>query len=626
MNARSRVLIAALFAWNGHVCGQNQATQTTTPPTSWVDQDTGHRVLRLTNEPGSRGLYFNFPAFTADGKTMLYLAANGDIFQLDWQTKQSSRLVAGQVNGLVIARTQPQAYFTKAHDPHLYFVNIATGEIRQLGVIPNHGAIMTINANDTQLAGVYMDAGLDEIAGKTKLSADVKPSKKALERARFDAHLPMVLFTLDPDTMTVHSILRTADWLSHVQFSPTDPTLLMYCHEGPWNEVDRIWTVRTDGSANTLIHTRTLEMKNETAGHEFWDSDGKTIWYDLQAPKGQAFFLASYNTATGEQRRYQMNRREWSIHFNGDLQSGLFCGDGSSPFGAASSAEGAWIQLFRPRLTGHTGTSSMGSYKTGEIQSERLVNLSSQDYTDEPNVHFSSDHQFVIFTSNMFGADYVFAVEVAKTPGFKAAASMSHTFSTSDAESSSNIANTTVRVVDASNAPIANAQVSIRSLDTGLAVGQFTTDQDGKTMQIALDKDLHRFTITCPDNRCGKTVNEQFTAPFPTDIVIQAVSRNESSISQPVSAKIALTDKKLNRLSRIQVLVRSPGADKEAWYTTDNKGTANIELPTDPSIVLVFVGWKTYVFKLSSTCNASIAGSGTPCLPISDAIALPIQR
>ena len=29
------------------------------PPTSWVDPDTGHRVIRLTREPGSDSFYFN---------------------------------------------------------------------------------------------------------------------------------------------------------------------------------------------------------------------------------------------------------------------------------------------------------------------------------------------------------------------------------------------------------------------------------------------------------------------------------------------------------------------------------------------------------------------------------------
>ena len=35
-------------------------------------------------------------------------------------------------------------------------------------------------------------------------------------------------------------------WLNHLQFSPTDPNLLLYCHEGTWHEVDRVWVIRTD--------------------------------------------------------------------------------------------------------------------------------------------------------------------------------------------------------------------------------------------------------------------------------------------------------------------------------------------------------------------------------------------
>ncbi|HEY6374678.1 MAG TPA: oligogalacturonate lyase, partial [Edaphobacter sp.] len=33
-------------------------------PTSWVDKDTGHRVIRFTNEPGSSGFYFNVNAYS----------------------------------------------------------------------------------------------------------------------------------------------------------------------------------------------------------------------------------------------------------------------------------------------------------------------------------------------------------------------------------------------------------------------------------------------------------------------------------------------------------------------------------------------------------------------------------
>jgi len=56
-------------------------------------------------------------------------------------------------------------------------------------------------------------------------------------------------------------IHRYEGWLGHIQFSPTDPTLLQFCHEGPWHLLDRIWHIRTDGTGLRLIHKRTMPME-----------------------------------------------------------------------------------------------------------------------------------------------------------------------------------------------------------------------------------------------------------------------------------------------------------------------------------------------------------------------------
>ncbi len=113
---------------------------------------------------------------------------------------------------------------------------------------------------------------------------------------RLAAHIPMGMFVMNTKTGELKTIHNSTDWLNHLLFSPTDPTLLMFCHEGPWHKVDRIWTIRTDGSQLTKIHTRTMAM--EIFGHEFWGVDGKTIWYDLQTPRGEDFWLAGYKVDT----------------------------------------------------------------------------------------------------------------------------------------------------------------------------------------------------------------------------------------------------------------------------------------------------------------------------------------
>jgi oligogalacturonide lyase len=194
-------------------------------------------------------------------------------------------------------------------------------------------------------------------------------------------------------------------WLNHLQFSPTDPNLLLYCHEGTWHEVDRIWTIRTDGSEQRLMHQRAMPM--EIAGHEFWSANGKTVWFDLQTPRSQDFWLAGVNLRTGHEKRYHLQRDWWSVHYNISRDGKLFSGDGGDPGQVAFAKDGMWINLFRPHWY-------------GGVSRERLVNMAKHNYVTgnggvEPNNFITPDKKWVIFKSNMFGAQQVYAVEIAKS-------------------------------------------------------------------------------------------------------------------------------------------------------------------------------------------------------------------
>jgi oligogalacturonide lyase len=227
---------------------------------------------------------------------------------------------------------------------------------------------------------------------------------------------PMQLITMNTKTGEVKSLLKSTDWLNHIQFSPTDPTLLMFCHEGPWHKVDRTWTIRSDGTALTQIHRRTMNMEIE--GHEFFSGDGKTLWYDLQTPKGQVFWVAGYDTVTGKRIQYNVPRAEWSVHFNVSPDGKLFAGDGGGPNSVAAPGNGQWIYLFHPELPAASLIADLPNSKelitAGVFKTEKLVNLAKHDYSLEPNVTFTPDMKWIVFRSNMFGPTHVFAVEVAK--------------------------------------------------------------------------------------------------------------------------------------------------------------------------------------------------------------------
>jgi oligogalacturonide lyase len=198
-------------------------------------------------------------------------------------------------------------------------------------------------------------------------------------------------------------------WLNHLQFSPTDPNLLLYCHEGTWHEVDRVWTIRTDGSAMKLMHKRSMDM--EIAGHEFWSYDGKTVWFDLQTPRSKEFWLAGVSVETGDKIRYKIDRDQWSIHYNISRDGKLFAGDGGDPGQVAFAKNGQWIYAFTPE----NGETKVGEWREGKLKAEKLVNMAAHKYTTEPNITITPDGKWVVFRSNLQGPSHVYAVEVKRS-------------------------------------------------------------------------------------------------------------------------------------------------------------------------------------------------------------------
>ena len=444
------------------VCIAQTAPGGPLPPKTWIDKDTGHRVWRLSDEPNSGGFYFNVNAYTPDGKQMVYTAPDG-IHVLDLATRATKLLVAnpprpagargpgmggwgvGMVHALVVGAKTNSVFFTKT-DPAtgvsaVYKANTNTGAIRKLVDLPPKRNIVSVNADETLAAGTYIvgdaegreygsnvpapaqhaGAADNRVAGDAQGPHFQPTDKGEMMERRLAARLPLQLFTIrlapgpngeKPGDIKI--LLHSTDWVNHLLFSPVDPRLLMYCHEGPWQKVDRIWMIHTDGTHNTLIHRRTMAM--EIAGHEFWGLDGETIWYDWQYPKGEVFYLAGYNLKTGKRTAFHMERDEWGIHFNLTKDLDIFCDDGGDPGQVARAKNGEWIELLHPQMLAITEDTlnKPAFWQPGVFHSEHLVNMSHHNYRQEPNVRFSPDKKLVIFTSNMFGPSYVFGVEVAR--------------------------------------------------------------------------------------------------------------------------------------------------------------------------------------------------------------------
>ena len=380
-------------------------------PNEWVDESTEHKIIKLTRREGNNmSFYFHNNPFVG-GKMVFYgtdylntanndsvkqetgniTAGNKQLYSVDLKTLMVEQLThqANAMNGEIVATKNKLVYYQVKDS--IFSTHIETKQTKLIYVFPADfkASITSLNADETLLGGAWSSDEEKEILKNN-------PDKSSYFNLIYEAKLKRTLFTVNVKTGQLIKLFSDTAWLNHVQFSSVDPKLLMFCHEGPWHKVDRIWTINIDTKEVKLIHKRTMDM--EIAGHEWFAPDGKTIWFDLQQPRSVTFFVGGADVKTGVERKYSLTRDAWSIHFNSSPDQKLFCGDGGDSGQVAKAKDGRWVYLFTP--------------DGDKFKSTKLVNMKNHNYKLEPNVHFSPDGKWIIFRANFEGNTDVYAVEI----------------------------------------------------------------------------------------------------------------------------------------------------------------------------------------------------------------------
>lgn len=405
------LLICGIFIFNlAGIAQPVLATGGKKMPNEWIDKDTKHKVVRLSRIEGNSSLSFYFHNNPFIGNKMVYYSSvkndvsgvqkqetystnskDKQLYLLDLTTMASEQLThqASPMNGEIVDNKQGIVYYQIKDS--VFCVNAQTKKETLVYIFPEDfkASVSTVNADGTLLAGAWSD-------DKEKELFKNNPNKSDYFNIIYEAKLPRTLFTLNVKTGDLNKIFTDSAWLNHIQFSPTDPSLLMFCHEGPWHKVDRIWTININTKDVKLMHKRTMDM--EIAGHESISPDSKTIWFDLQQPKGATFFYAGADVNTGKEIKYSLTRNEWSIHFAISPDQQFFAGDGGDPGQVAHAKDGQWIYFFKPA----------GDH----FESTKLVNMKFHNYKLEPNVHFSPDGKWIIFRANFEGIENIYAAEI----------------------------------------------------------------------------------------------------------------------------------------------------------------------------------------------------------------------
>jgi len=397
------------------------------PPKEWIDADTGHRVVRLSGDAGGTTLYFHDNAFSRQGDKLIFNSPDGiamvDVGAIGTEAARVDVVVPG-VRGGYFARHAREIYYTDNRRGRVVAVDVDTKRTRDVayarGLINADESLSVVkNANATDPDGTHPRPSVRTLVPQLqrmfpgKKMEDLTPDQQfsvtkedGLAARAVNPTLQSFVFTNLQNGKTTETGFQYGD-LNHLQFNPADPNLLLYCHEGTWHELDRTWTIRTDGSQMRLMHKRTMDM--EINGLEWWSWNGKTVWFDLQTPRSQDFWIAGVNMETGGRTRYHLQRSWWGVHFNSSRDDTLFASDGGDPTQVAYATDGMWINLLRVQ-------------PDGTLVREQLVNMFRHNYVTgrggvEPNVHITPDKKWVLFTGQFAaGQRHVYAVAIDGRP------------------------------------------------------------------------------------------------------------------------------------------------------------------------------------------------------------------
>ena len=138
--------------------------QSAEAPTDWIDSATGHRVVRLSTDAGTRSLYFHQNSLTPDGRFVIAEGTAG-IVAIEIATRKNKLIVPGKVRALFVGRKTGLVYFSRSEGAgnseqqtptSIFTVPVTGGKPRRIAQI-ERGFIGSVNADETLLLGVYAE-------------------------------------------------------------------------------------------------------------------------------------------------------------------------------------------------------------------------------------------------------------------------------------------------------------------------------------------------------------------------------------------------------------------------------------------------------------------------------------
>ncbi len=358
------------------------------------DPLTGVDVTRLTDSRRDTiHPYFTQPLFSLDGETLLVTSNRTgwwQLYRLDIPDKTLIQLTEDddvKPHSPCLDGKRMIAYYWTGKT--LKSVDLETFEQEIIYRVPDDckPSILSISSDGRYLAFSYSEnLPLSTVKGKAYSGF----LEKMFRRPR------SVVIRIDLKKMRAEPLWGECAWISHVNISPVNPDIVVFCHEGPWRLVQRLWVVKAD----TLeVYPLFKQRRNlDAVGHEFFTVSGRLVaqYSTRSRPNSQDWtHYDAFLWPDGSELELYRYPADKPTHIKTSNRENMAVGDRAYP--SQDFKEGdKYIALI--------------TYRDGEAIPSPLCRHGSswRTQTAHPHPIFTPDDKHVIFTSDIEGVCNVY--------------------------------------------------------------------------------------------------------------------------------------------------------------------------------------------------------------------------
>jgi oligogalacturonide lyase len=360
------------------------------------DPDTGARVVQLTGD-GSQNvhLYFTSESFFGGGSDRIVFGSNRSgrfqFHMLEIRERKLVQLTDGERVEPLQACLAPSGRLFYFDGSLMRTLQLDTLEDRELYRVPEgwRAHLATCTADGRYVAFTYRE--------KLAVSTESGRIYSAMAETYFQRPTSVVMRIQASDGRPVACWGESA-WISHVMIHPTNPDLIMFCHEGGSNVSQRMWTINVSRERARQAQPLYRQREGEFCVHEYFTRGGEVgFQYELDREGKREYYNACIRPDGSWIRQYLLpGRRPGHIQSNTD--NTLVVGD--CGYLGPDDKDGANYMSLMRHANGRASVRRLCRRKPGETQHSHGHPV------------FSLDDRWALFNSRVGDRDNIFMADV----------------------------------------------------------------------------------------------------------------------------------------------------------------------------------------------------------------------